>query len=116
LLVLYVAPNGLAVTLVGISVGKRIGKAVARNRVKRLIREAVRLHLPSLPAGGDLVWMARAPMAEASYEQVVRVVDTLLGRARLLPRSPSATPERDRIGLDTRSGTIPAIATEPTRQ
>jgi len=86
LLVLYVAPNSLDVSRVGISVGKRIGKAVVRNRVKRLIREAVRSYLPRLARGYDLVIIARPPVAEASYKQVSQAVERLLGRARLLPR------------------------------
>lgn len=86
LLVLYVAPNDLGVTRIGISVSKRIGKAVVRNRAKRLIREAARQYLPVLPPGRDLVFIARSGMAEASYEQVSRAVESLLSRARLLPR------------------------------
>ncbi len=86
LLVLYVAPNDLGITRIGISVSKRIGKAVVRNRAKRLIREAARQYLPVLPPGRDLVFMARSGMGEASYEQVSRAVESLLSRARLLPR------------------------------
>ncbi len=92
LLVLYVAPNDLNVTRVGISVSKRTGKAVVRNRVKRLIREAVRGHLPSLVRGRDLVFIARAGTAGAGYQQITQAVETLLGRARLLPRR-QQTPE-----------------------
>ncbi len=87
LMVLYVAPNGLQVTRAGIAVGKRIGKAVARNRAKRLIREAIRNYLPSLPAGFDLVLIARAPMAGAGYHEVLRATELLLRRARLLGES-----------------------------
>ncbi|MHB0867992.1 MAG: ribonuclease P protein component [Chloroflexota bacterium] len=84
LLVLYAAPNGLELTRIGISTSKRIGKAVTRNRVKRLIREAARSYLPSLPPGRDLVFIARPAAAEADFEQVGRAVETLLRRARLL--------------------------------
>ena len=87
LLVLYVAPNGLDVTRTGISVTKRLGKAVTRNRVKRLIREAVRSLLPAIAPGYDLVFVARGVAAEGSYLQVREAVEKLLGRARLVPRS-----------------------------
>lgn len=86
LLVLYIADNDLGVTRVGISVSKRIGNAVTRNRVKRLIREAVRLLLPSLPAGRDLVFISRSPSAGVGYLEICETVQKLLRRARLLPQ------------------------------
>lgn len=88
LLVLYVAPNGLAITRVGISTSKRLGKAVIRNRVKRLIRESVRALLPIIPGGRDLVFVARPASAQADYQSVKRAVGLLLERARLLPKQP----------------------------
>jgi ribonuclease P protein component len=87
LLVLYVAPNNLDVTRVGISVTKRLGKAVERNRVKRLIREAIRSLLPVTAPGRDLVFVARGAAAEARYVQVRDAVERLVGRARLISRS-----------------------------
>jgi len=89
LLVLYVATNDLDVTRVGISVTKRTGKAVIRNRVKRLIREAVRGLLPSMASGHDLVFAARGAASGASYEQVRQAAENLLRRARLISRSPT---------------------------
>lgn len=55
----YVAANGLADSRLGLSVGKRVGNAVARHRIKRLIREAFRLSRHELPAGADIVCVAR---------------------------------------------------------
>lgn len=86
LLVLYAARSDLDVVRVGISVGKRVGKAVARNRIKRLIREAMRAHLAGLPHGNDLVFIARPPISEAAYAQVRGAVENLLVRSGLLPR------------------------------
>jgi ribonuclease P protein component len=91
LLVLYTADNDLGVARVGISVSKRIGKAVTRNRVKRLIREAVRPLLPSIPAGRDLVFIARSASANAGYLEMCETVGKLLRRARLLAQQ-SPTP------------------------
>ena len=87
LLVLYVAPNDGEATRLGISVGKRVGKAVVRNGVKRRVREAVRNRLPDLLPGHDLVFIARAPAAEASWPDLRDATEDLLRRARMLPRA-----------------------------
>lgn len=64
--------------------GKRIGKAVQRNRTKRLLREVTRQNLPRIAPGWDLVFIARPPMQSASFEQVQMAVNHLLERAHLL--------------------------------
>ncbi|HUX02428.1 MAG: ribonuclease P protein component [Phycisphaerae bacterium] len=57
-IVAYARPNGGDVTRLGVSVGKRCGKAVARNRTKRLLREAFRRARADWPAGYDVVLVA----------------------------------------------------------
>jgi ribonuclease P protein component len=93
LLVLYVAPNDGQPTRLGISVGRRVGNAVVRNRVKRRVREAVRHRHAELPPGHDLVFIARPPAATAAWPALRDAADELLRRARLLPaarRAPGA--------------------------
>jgi len=67
-MVVYVVENGMDCARLGISVGKKkVRKAHDRNRVKRLLREAFRLHKAELPVGVDLVVVPRGP--KLTYEQ-----------------------------------------------
>jgi ribonuclease P protein component len=62
ILTVYGVENGLDRPRLGISVSrKKVKTAAARNRLKRLIREAFRLSKPELPGGLDLVVVPRAP-------------------------------------------------------
>ena len=54
-LVIKAVENGMRVSRLGLSVGRRVGNAVVRNRWKRRIREAFRIQRTTLPAGLDLV-------------------------------------------------------------
>lgn len=84
LLVLVVARNGIGVTRVGFSVGKRVGKAHVRNLARRLLRESVRKHLPRLAVGHDLVINGRPALAGQSYVEIEAAVFRQLQQARLL--------------------------------
>jgi len=55
LLVVHVAVNGLEYARIGVSVGRVQGNAAVRNRIKRVIREAFRLHQHEIPCGFDIL-------------------------------------------------------------
>ena len=57
--VIYVRPNGRPFNRLGITAGKKLGNAVTRNRVKRIIRAAYRLCEQDLPIGYDIVFVGR---------------------------------------------------------
>ena len=65
-----ICPNGLSHSRLGVTVGKRIGSAVQRNRVKRLVREFFRLNKDALPGSSDLVVMAREGAGSLNFWQV----------------------------------------------
>src|SRR5882757_5730514 len=58
-LIVYACENGLPHLRLGLSVSRKYGGAVQRNRLRRLYREAFRLTRPELPAGLDLVLIPR---------------------------------------------------------
>jgi ribonuclease P protein component len=69
-LVLYTFPReGEQAARVGLSVGRKVGGAVERNQVKRLLREACEAHSEALPPGHDVVLVARAPAQELAETQ-----------------------------------------------
>jgi ribonuclease P protein component len=59
-LIIYACENGLPHNRVGFSVSRKVGSAVARNRMRRLFREAYRLTRSELPAGMDLILIPRS--------------------------------------------------------
>ena len=82
LIVMKALPNGLSLSRYGFSVSKRVGKAVTRNRVKRLLREILRL--APLELGWDVIFIARPTAAKANYASLEKSVGDLLSRAQLL--------------------------------
>jgi len=66
---------------VGFSVSKKIGKAVVRNRIKRLLREAYRLNCEKIIEGYDLVFVARPRIVGKSFVEVQHEMINLLRKA-----------------------------------
>lgn len=84
LCILLVGQGGAEASRFAFIASRRVGKAVVRNRVKRLLREAVRLHLDKIQPGWDCVWIARPLLPQASFAEVETAVLQLLARSKLL--------------------------------
>jgi len=67
---------------VGFSVGKRVGNAIVRNRLKRRLREIVRRY--ELRSGCDFVITGRAAAATAEFDLLASTVADLMRRAQLV--------------------------------
>ena len=80
-IVVFSCPNGLTYARLGVSVGRKHGNAVRRNRIKRVFREAFRQSRHLLPPGRDYVLV---PKRGAGPYTTVAVRTALEGVARKL--------------------------------
>jgi ribonuclease P protein component len=78
----FVLPRkeGLAPARLGITVSKKVGDAVERNRVKRLVREGFRRNKALFPDGLDVVFIAKHNVVQTGFDQVVREIQKLCHR------------------------------------
>ena len=78
-LTVHCVPNGLEPARLGIALARGWSGAVARNRAKRLVREAFRTHKGELPKGLDIVVVPRTNWAEPSVNDVAAELVRLVG-------------------------------------
>ncbi len=81
-LVLLARPNNLGVSRYGFSVGKRVGNAVVRNKMKRRLKEAARV--TQVQKGWDLVLIARKDASSSDFHSLSRSMTDLFRRAGVL--------------------------------
>ena len=79
-LIVYVCENGLPHLRLGLSVSRKNGPAVHRNRMRRLYREAFRLTRHEMPPGLDLVLVPRRP-DEPTLEDLLKALPRLVRQA-----------------------------------
>ena len=76
-LVIYCRRNGTDVSRMGLTVSTKLGHAVVRNRVRRRLREIVRLNEDKLAVGFDFVIVARSAVVEAEFSALTKAFLTL---------------------------------------
>lgn len=72
----------------GVAVAGRLGGAVARNRMKRRLREYVRLHRDHMREGIDLVVVAHRDLVQVNSDKFQMIMDDLFKRAKLFQQPP----------------------------
>lgn len=84
---IFLRPNGLSVSRFGWSIKKALGTAVRRNRIRRRLREIVRLHRQEITPGWDIVIHPRSSAATADFSALAEELLRLIPR-RSAPRAP----------------------------
>ena len=88
-LVLIARSNGVTLSRFGFSVGRRVGGAVIRNKVKRRLREAARQ--AQVQNGWDMVVIVRKKGSSADFHMLRRSMNNLMKRAGVLDVSPNCS-------------------------
>lgn len=83
-LVLYARKNRSATNRVGVTVSKKLGGAVVRNRVRRRLREVYRLNETRFAPGWDIVVVARSRCVTAPFRELIRAYLSLAEKAGIL--------------------------------
>lgn len=79
-MVIYCYGNGLEISRYGFTVSKKVGKAVIRNRIRRLFKEVCRLNNNRFPNGYDYILLARKSAVGLNYSEIEEIVLKLLRR------------------------------------
>ncbi len=82
----YILSNGTKNNFLGLGIGKKVGKATKRNRVKRVIRAAYMSLEEEMKVGYTIlfVWRAKAKFAEFNYQEVKKDIEKAFYKAGLI--------------------------------
>jgi ribonuclease P protein component len=83
-LVIYYKKNNQIESKFGFSVSKKVGNAVIRNRIKRILRECCRINQVKIVKGHNIIFVARSKIKGISYWLVEKEMLDLLNKAKLL--------------------------------
>ena len=86
-LVLYARKNNSSANRVGVTVSKKLGCAVVRNRVRRRLREVYRLNEAQFCPGWDIVVVARSRCVRADFSKLTAAYLSLAAKAGILEDS-----------------------------
>ena len=87
-LVLYARKNHSATNRVGVTVSKKLGGAVVRNRVRRRLREVYRLNESRFAPGWDIVVVARSRCIKGDFRKITEAYLSLAQKAGILEEQP----------------------------
>lgn len=90
-LLLMVYPNDSDKSRIGLTVSRKVGNAVVRNRVRRRLRESIRANPERFASGQDYVFIARARSATAGFSTLHKEVEWLLSQVSLQAGHPKSS-------------------------
>ena len=70
----------------GFAVSRKVGKSVTRNKVRRRMKEAVRLLLPEVRGNFSVIFVARPQILETVFSDLVRQIRSALIKAGIVPK------------------------------
>jgi len=80
---MYIKKNDLKVTRLGVSISKKVGKSVVRNKIKRRIKEIIRTNYDHIKQGYDIVVSVRPQAVQLDFKGIVREIKGLMKRGRI---------------------------------
>ena len=86
-IVIHVMKSDNASGKVGFAVGKKIGNAVVRNRIKRLLRESYRICRHEIKPNVSMVLIARKPLINAKCDEVIKAFKDVCNKSKILKRN-----------------------------
>lgn len=83
-LVMYILENKSEFSRVGISVSKKVGNAITRNKIKRRIRESYRLNIDeNVKNGYDIIFIARVSIKDVDYNDIEKAMKNIVKKSNI---------------------------------